>query len=105
VLTFSKAVEDGGRSHDDGEGAQDQRNDELDVRVGGRLLGYEPVDVKGRHRRAGVRLLGRYFVLCDRGTGVVVRPYAHLVARARLQFAQCIRFLHLGQVLIRYYPL
>lgn len=95
LLTFSKTVEDRASCDDDGEGAEDEGQDESDVGVDRRVLGYEAIDVEARYRRAAVRLQRRDLVLGHRRAGVVVRPDAHLVVRAGLQFAQRVRLLNL----------
>ena len=95
MLTSSKAVEHSAGRDDHRQRAQYQRNDELDVGVDGRVGRHEAIDVEGRHRRRAVRLLRLDLVLGDRRAGVVVRPDAHLVTRARLQLVQRVRLLYL----------
>lgn len=94
-LTFTKAVEDSTGRGDDRERTQHQRYDEFQVSVDGIMLGDVTIDFHGRQGCANVRLQRLYLILGHRRACIVVSPYANVVRRPWLQFAQSIRLLHL----------
>ena len=97
LLTFTETIEHGTGGGDDRQRTQYQGDDQLQIRVDGRVLGYVLIDLHGCHGAAHVRLQSRYPVLGDRKTRVIVRPRPDVVRGPRLKLAQRVRFLYLDK--------